>query len=174
MAGKAVVGLVNNEVQAAQIFEELQEAGFSNGDISILIPEGSRMSAEKSTKMPEGAATGAAAGGALGGVLGFLAGVGTIALPGLGAFIAAGPILAALGGAAAGATAGGLTGALVGLGMPEYEAKQYEKRMAGGKLLISVHTDYDDQRAMARDILERCGAESIATAGESDPPKDKD
>src|SRR5262249_17891934 len=149
-----------------QIFEELQEAGFSNGDISILIPEGSRISPEKSTKMPEGAATGAAAGGALGGVVGLLAGVGTIAIPGLGPFIAAGPILAALG-----ATAGGLTGALVGLGMPECEAKQYESRLAGGKLLVSVHTDYDDQRAMAREILERCGAESIATAGESEPPK---
>jgi len=169
--GKAVVGIVNSELQAAQIFEELQESGFSNGDISILIPEGDRIAAEKSTKMPEGAAAGAAAGGAVGGLVGLLAGVGTIAIPGLGAFIAAGPILAALGGAAAGATAGGLTGALVGLGMPEYEAKQYESRMTSGNLLISVHTDYDDQRSMARDILERCGAESIATAGESAPPK---
>jgi len=171
MSGKAVVGIVNSELQAAQIFEELQEAGFSNGDVSILIPEGDRVFPEKSTKMPEGAATGAAAGGALGGVLGLLAGVGTIAIPGLGAFIAAGPILAALGGAAAGATAGGLTGALVGLGMPEFEAKQYESRMAGGKLLISVHTDYDDQRSMARDIFAGCGAESISTTGESAPPK---
>ena len=115
--------------------------------------------------------TGAAAGGALGGLLGLLAEVGTIAIPGLGAFIAAGPILAALGGAAAGATAGGLTGALVGLGIPEFEAKQYESRMAGGNLLISVHTDFDDQRAIARDILERCGAGSVATAGESAAPK---
>jgi hypothetical protein len=171
MAGKAVVGIVKSELQAAQIFEELQEAGFSNGDISILIPEGSRLATEKSSKMPEGAATGAAAGGALGGVLGLLAGVGTIAIPGLGAFVAAGPILAALGGAAAGATAGGLTGALVGMGMPEFEAKQYESRMVAGNLLISVHTDYDDQRSLARDTFERCGAESIATAGESEPPK---
>jgi hypothetical protein len=171
MAGKAVVGIVNSELQAAQIFEELQESGFPNSDISILIPEGSGMAPEKSTKMPEGAATGAAAGGALGGVLGLLAGVGTIAIPGLGPFIAAGPILAALGGAAAGATAGGFTGALVGLGMPEFEAKQYESRLGNGKLLISVHTDYDDQRQIAREIFERCGAESVATTGESSPPK---
>ena len=171
MAAKAVLGIVNSELQAAQIFEELQEAGFSNGDISILIPEGDRLAAEKSTKMPEGAATGAAAGGAVGGLLGLLVGVGTIAIPGLGAFIAAGPILAAMSGAAAGATAGGLTGALVGFGMPEYEAKQYESRMTGGNLLVSVHTDYDDQRAIARDVLDRCGAESIATANESAPPK---
>ena len=171
MAGKAVVGIVNSELVAAQIFEDLQDAGFSNGDISILIPEGSHLAHEKGTKMPEGAATGAATGGALGGLVGFLAGVGTIAIPGLGPFIAAGPILAALGGAAAGATAGGLTGALVGLGIPEYEAKQYEARMTDGNLLISVHTDSDDQRAAARDILERHGAQSIATAGESSPPK---
>jgi|SoiMetStandDraft_5_1073268.scaffolds.fasta_scaffold169459_2 hypothetical protein len=171
MASKAVVGIVDNELVAAQIFEDLQDQGFTNGDISILIPEGQHMGAEKSTKMPEGAATGAAAGGALGGLVGFLAGVGSIAIPGVGPFIAAGPILAALGGAAAGATAGGVTGALVGLGMPEYEAKQYESRLSDGKLLISVHTDSDDQRSMAKDIFERHGAESISTAGESSPPK---
>ena len=169
MAGKAVVGIVNNELVAAQIFEDIQEAGFTNGDISILIPEGEHIGAEKSTKMPEGAATGAAAGGALGGLVGLLAGVGTIAIPGLGPFIAAGPILAALGGAAAGATAGGVTGALVGLGIPEYEAKHYEARLTDGKVLMSVHTDSDDQRSMAKDIFERHGAESIATAGESSP-----
>jgi hypothetical protein len=171
MSGKAVVGIVNSELVAAQIFEELQDAGFTNGDISILIPEGSHLAHEKGSKLPEGAATGAAAGGALGGALGFLAGVGTIAIPGLGAFIAAGPILAALGGAAAGATAGGLTGALVGLGIPEYEAKQYEAQMIEGNLLISVHTDSDDQRDAAKKILERHGAKGIATAGESSPPK---
>jgi hypothetical protein len=173
MAGKAVVGIVNSELVAAQIFEDLQDAGFTNGDISILVPEGEHMGAEKSTKMPEGAATGAAAGGALGGVVGLLAGAGSIAIPGLGPFIAAGPILAALGGAAAGATAGGVTGALVGLGIPEYEAKQYEKRLSDGNLLISVHTDSDDQRKAAHEILERHGAQSVATAGESSPPKPK-
>jgi hypothetical protein len=107
----------------------------------------------------------------LGGVVGMLAGIGTIALPGLGAFIAAGPIMAALGGAAAGATAGGVTGALVGMGIPEYEAKQYEKRMAAGNLLISVHTDDSDQRDAAKKILERHGAQGVATASESAPPK---
>ena len=171
MAGKAVIGIVNSELIAAQIFEDLQDGGFSNGDISILIPEGSHLAHEKSTKMPEGAATGAAAGGALGGALGLLAGIGTIAIPGVGAFIAAGPILAALSGAAAGATAGGMTGALVGLGIPEYEAKQYEARMVDGNLLISVHTDSDDQRKVAREIFERHGAKSVGTTGESEPPK---
>ena len=171
MSSKAVVGIVNSELVAAQIFEELQNAEFSNGDISILIPEGSHLVHEKSSKLPEGAATGAAAGGALGGALGFLAGVGTIAIPGLGAFVAAGPIMAALSGAAAGATAGGFTGALVGLGIPEYEAKQYEAQMRDGNLLISVHTDSDDERSAARDIFERHGARSVGTTGESAPPK---
>ena len=100
-----------------------------------------------------------------------MAGVGTIAIPGLGACIAVGPILAALGVAAAGATAGGLPGALVGLGMPEDEAKQYESKMVAGNPLISVHTDYDDPRSLARDLLDRNGAESISTAGESAPPE---
>ncbi len=169
MAGKAVVGIVKSELEAAQIFEDLQEAEFENADISILIPEGNGVGHEKATKMPEGAAAGAAAGGVLGGTLGLLVGVGSLAIPGLGAFIAAGPIMAALGGAAAGATAGGLTGALVGLGIPEYEAKQYESRMMEGNLLISVHTDYDDQRAIAREIFERNGAQAIATSSLSTP-----
>ena len=173
MADKAVVGIARNELQAVHIVEELQNAGFAPDNISLLVPEsGDRaLGHEKSTKMPEGASAGAAAGGVLGGALGMLAGVGSIAIPGLGAFIAAGPILAALGGAAAGATAGGLTGALVGLGMPEYEAKQYESRLVGGNLLISVHTEDDTQRQTAKDIFERNNAEGIATAGESAPPK---
>jgi hypothetical protein len=173
MADKAVVGIAQNELQAVHIVEELQNAGFATDNISLLVPEsGDRaMGHEKGTKMPEGASAGAAAGGLLGGALGMLAGIGSIAIPGLGAFIAAGPILAALGGAAAGATAGGLTGALVGLGMPEYEAKQYESRMAGGNLLISVHTESDEQRDLAKDIFERNNAEGVATAGESAPPK---
>src|SRR6185295_12121307 len=166
MSGKAVVGIVNSELVAAQIFEEIQDAGFANGDISILIPEGSRLAHDKDTKLPEGAATGAAAGGVLGGALGFLAGVGTIAIPGLGAFIAAGPIMAALGGAAAGATAGGFTGALVGLGIPEYEAKVYESKVKGGNVLLSVHTDDSGQRSRAKEIFERNRADDIATAGE--------
>src|SRR6185436_9667628 len=125
----AVVGLVASEPQAATLVNNLTNAGFSSNDISVLFPdkEGTRDFAhEKNTKAPEGAVTGASAGGAIGGTLGVLAGIGALAIPGAGPFIAAGPIMAALSGAAAGAAVGGLTGDLVGMGIPELEAKQYE------------------------------------------------
>src|SRR4029453_16982386 len=126
---------------------------------------------EKGTKMPEGAATGAATGGAVGGTLGLLAGIGALAIPGLGPFIAAGPIMGALSGAAAGAAAGGLTGALVGLGIPEYEAKQYESKVKGGNILISVHTEDSAQRSRAKEIFTQDKAEDIASTGEAPPHK---
>jgi hypothetical protein len=169
MAGKAVVCIVDSEAQADRIVTDLRGAGFSDGDISVLFPDkqGTRDFAhEKGTKMPEGAATGAATGGVVGGTLGLLAGIGALAIPGLGPFIAAGPIMAALGGAAAGATAGGVTGALVGLGIPEYEAKVYESKVKGGNVLLSVHTDDGAQRSRAKEIFERNRANDIATAGE--------
>jgi hypothetical protein len=169
MAGQAVLCIAKNEAQADRIVSELRDASFPDGDISVLFPDkkGSRDFAhEKGTKMPEGAATGAATGGAIGGTLGLLAGIGALAIPGLGPFIAAGPIMAALSGAAAGATAGGLTGALIGLGIPEYEAKQYESKVRGGNILISVHTDDGDERAAAKEIYAQNKAEDIATAGE--------
>jgi hypothetical protein len=170
MAEKAVFCIATSEAQANRIVSELRSAGFADNDISVLFPDkqGSRDFAHaKGTKMPEGAATGAATGGVVGGTLGLLAGIGALAIPGLGPFIAAGPIMAALGGAAAGAAAGGLTGALVGLGIPEYEAKRYESKIKGGNLLISVHTDDSDQRSRAKEIFERNQAEDIATAGEA-------
>jgi hypothetical protein len=169
MAEKAVLCIAKSDAQADRIVTDLRDEGFSDGDISVLFPDkkGTRDFAhEKGTKMPEGAATGAAAGGAIGGTLGLLAGIGSLAIPGLGPFIAAGPIMAALGGAAAGATAGGLTGALIGLGIPEYEAKQYESKVKGGNILISVHTDDGDERSRAKDIYTRNHAEDIASTGE--------
>jgi hypothetical protein len=169
MAGKAVISIAKSQDQANRIVTELKSANFSESDISVLFPDkkGSRDFAhEKGTKMPEGAATGAATGGVVGGTVGLLAGIGALAIPGLGPFIAAGPIMAALSGAAAGATAGGLTGALVGLGIPEYEAKQYEDKVKGGNLLISVHTDDGDERKRAKDIFARNHAEDIATSSE--------
>ena len=118
-------------------------------------------------RLPEGAATGAATGGVLGGVAGWLVGIGALAIPGLGPFVAAGPIMAALGGAAAGAAAGGLTGALVGLGMPEYEAKRYEGKIKSGGILISVHTDNGDEVTRAKELFKRAGAEDISYTGET-------
>jgi hypothetical protein len=166
---KAVFCIVRNESQAREIVLALKDGGFSGPDVSVLFPDrgGSRDFAhEQHTKAPEGATTGAVTGGALGGVVGFLAGIGTLAIPGVGPLIAAGPIMAALSGAAAGATVGGVTGALVGYGIPEYEAKRYEGKVREGNILISVHTEDGGERARARDIFERYGAEDIGTAGE--------
>jgi hypothetical protein len=167
---KAVFGIAQTESQALRIVDQLKAAGFSANDISVLFPDksGTRDFAhEQHTKAPEGAAAGAGTGGILGGALGWLAGIGTLAIPGLGPFIAAGPIMAALSGAAAGAAVGGLTGALVGMGIPEYEAKRYEGKVKEGNILISVHAEDSDERARAKEIFERSGAEDISYTAEA-------
>src|SRR3984893_18469101 len=156
MAAKAVFGIAKSEEQATRIVNALKEAGFSNDDVSVLLPDraGSRDFAhEHHTKAPEGAATGAVAGGVMAGVLGWLVGIGTIAIPGVGPLIAAGPIMAALSGGAAGATVGGLTGALVGMGIPEIEAKRYDGKVRGGNILIAVHTGNSDMQKRAERIF---------------------
>ena len=174
MSQRAVFGIVESESQATSIVDELKSAGFSNRDISALFPDkkGSRDFAhEQNTKAPEGAAAGASAGGLLGGTLGWLAGIGALAIPGVGPLIAAGPIMGLLSGAAVGAATGGLTGALVGYGMPELEAKQYEGKVKGGNILLSVHTEDGDEITRAKGILERNGAEDITYTGEASVPR---
>jgi uncharacterized protein (TIGR02271 family) len=166
---RAVFCLCHDGSQASRIVDDLKQAGFSKNDISVLFPDKSGtkdFAHEKSTKAPEGATTGAGTGGVLGGVLGWLAGVGALAIPGVGPFIAAGPIMAALGGAAIGAGTGGLIGALVGLGIPEYEAKRYEGKLKEGNILISVHSDNSEETRRAKEIFERAGAEDISSSGE--------
>jgi len=173
MARKAVFCIVPDISRASRIVSELQSAGFSNNDISVLMPDKGTtrdFAHEHHTKAPEGAATGGAAGGVLGGALGLLVGIGSLAIPGAGPFIAAGPLMATLGGAAVGAAVGGLAGALIGLGLPEYEAKRYEGKIRGGNILISVHTEREEQTDRAKDIFERNGAEDIAAAGEANVP----
>jgi hypothetical protein len=170
MAKKAVFCIAQSEEQAVRIVDQLKDAGFSNNDVSVLFPDraGTRDFAhEQHTKAPEGTATGVAAGGVAGGVLGWLVGIGSLAIPGVGPFIAAGPILAALGGAAAGGTIGGVTGALVGLGIPEYEAKQYEGKLKNGNILISVHTEDSEERKAAKEIFERARANDISYTAEA-------
>ncbi|MCE3225375.1 MAG: hypothetical protein K0S58_3555 [Nitrospira sp.] len=137
--GTAVFGIATTYSQAEVIVEALEGAGFANNDISVLLPdqEGTRDFAhEKNTKAPEGAITGAGTGGVVGGVFGWLVGIGSLVIPGVGPFVAAGPIMAALSGAAVGSAVGGLTGALVGMGIPEYEAKRYEGRLRNGNILM--------------------------------------
>jgi len=170
---KAIFCIVPNEPAALDIVGQLKAAGFTSNDISVLMPdkEGTRDFAhEHHTKAPEGAATGAGAGGAIGATLGWLAGIGSLAIPGVGPFIAAGPIMAALSGAAVGAAVGGISGALIGLGIPEYEAKQYEGKIKGGNILVSVHSDDSDKTKRAKEIFQRAGAEDISTSGEASVP----
>jgi hypothetical protein len=167
---KSVFCIAKNESQAERIVGDLKAANFSNNDISVLFPDktGTRDFAhEQNTKAPEGAATGAGTGGVLGGALGWLAGIGALAIPGVGPLIAAGPIVAALSGAAVGAAVGGLTGALVGMGIPEFEAKRYEGKVKEGNILISVHTESGDQSKMAKNIFEAAGADDISSSGEA-------
>lgn len=167
---KAVFCIATSESQATTIVSELRTAGFANDDVSVLFPDktGTKDFAHKQgTKAPEGASTGAVTGGVVGGVLGWLAGIGTLAIPGLGPFIAAGPIMAALGGAGVGGAVGTIAGALIGMGIPEYEAKRYEGKVKGGNILISVHTEDRDERDRAREIFENAGAQDISYTAEA-------
>jgi hypothetical protein len=167
---RSVLCLVDTESQADAIVGKLTSAGFSDNDISVLFPDkGSTrdFAHKKETKMPEGATVGASTGGVVGGTIGLLAGIGALAIPGLGPFIAAGPIMAALSGGAIGAGVGGLTGALVGLGIPEYEAKRYEGKVKEGGILISVHSESNDETGRAKDIFKEEGANDISSTGES-------
>jgi len=150
--------------------DTLVGAGFRTEDISVLMQDnvGTKdMAHEKNTKAPEGAATGAGTGAVLGGTLGLLAGIGALAIPGLGPFIAAGPIMGALAGAGTGGVVGGLIGSLIGMGIPEYEAKRYEGLVKNGGILLSVHCDNSDWKNKAEDILKQTGADSISSAGEA-------
>jgi uncharacterized membrane protein len=176
MSKKSVFGIATSEEQAIQIVDRLKEANFSSNDISVLLPDktGTKDFAHKqNTKAPEGATTGGVTGGVLGGALGWLAGIGALAIPGVGPFIAAGPIMAALSGVALGGAVGGITGALIGLGIPEYEAKRYEGKIKSGNVLISVHTEDSNEVKRAREIFKSAGAEDISTTGESATPREK-
>ena len=167
---KAIFCTVKTTQQAAEVVDRLKLAGFSNSDISVLMSDkgGTKdFAINNQTKAPEGAATGAGTGAVVGGALGWLAGIGALAIPGVGPLIAAGPIMAALSGAAIGGTLGGITGTLIGLGIPEYEAKQYEGKVKSGSALISVHSDSAEETAQAKAIFEAAGADDISSSTES-------
>lgn len=173
MSKKSVYCIASSEYQAAAIVGRLKDEGFSNNDISALFPDksGTRDFAhEKGTKAPEGAAAGAGSGAVLGGALGWLAGIGALAIPGVGPLVAAGPIAAALSGAAVGGAVGGLTGALIGMGIPEYEAKRYEGKVKAGGILISVHTEDSEEAKLAETIFKEEDAHDISTGGEAATP----
>src|ERR1700722_14947067 len=171
MAGKktAVFGIYMSVAQAERAVDTLVQAGFPSADVSVLLADqrGTKDFAhEKDTKAPEGATTGVATGGVIGGTLGLLAGIGALAIPGVGPFIPARPLMGALAGLGGGGAGGGFLGALVGMGMPEYEAKHYEGRVKAGGVLLSVHCDTSDEISRAKDLLKATGAEDIASSGE--------
>ena len=166
----AVFGIYSTRSAAENAADAIVKAGFATSDISLLLPEnlGSRpIATEKATKAPEGATTGGGTGAVLGGALGLLAGIGALAIPGVGPLIAAGPIMAALAGMGVGGAIGGITGALIGMGIPEYEAKRYEGRIQKGGILLSVHCTSSDEVKRAKEVLERTGAEDVSATGES-------
>jgi len=166
----AVFGIYASVSQAENAVDRLLQSGFSNSDISVLLPDDRStrdFAHEKETKAPEGTTAGVTAGGVIGGTLGVLVGIGALAIPGLGPFIAAGPIMAGLAGLGVGGAVGGLIGALVGMGIPEYEAQRYEGRIKKGGILLSAHCDTSDEISRAKDLLKETGAEDIASTGES-------
>ncbi|HTB15331.1 MAG TPA: general stress protein [Bryobacteraceae bacterium] len=175
MANKntAVFGIYKSVAQAERAVDVLTSSGYANNDISVLLTDAQTshdFAHQKNTKAPEGTAAGAAAGGVIGGTLGLLAGIGTLAIPGVGPLIAAGPIIAALAGVGAGGAAGGIIGALAGMGIPEYEAKRYEGRVKDGGVLLSVHCNTSKEITRAKELLKNTGAEDIAATGEASSP----
>lgn len=173
MSKKSVFCIATSHEQADRIVDHLKNTNFYSNDISVLFPDKEsthNFAHEKHTKAPEGAVAGAGAGGILGGTLGWIAGIGSLAIPGVGPFIAAGPIIAALSGVALGATVGGIAGGLVGLGIPEFEAKRYEGKIKEGNILISVHTENSSELKKAEEIFKKMGAHDICSTGESSVP----
>src|ERR1700681_4022904 len=178
MSGKkvGVFGIYASRLAVENATDSLIKAGFPASDISVLMPEtvgGAKdMGTEKATKAPEGTAAGVTTGGIIGGTLGVLAGVGLLAIPGLGPFIAAGPIMAGLAGLGVGGAVGGVTGALIGMGIPEFEAKRYEGRLQKGGILLSVHCNTSEEVKRAKDVLERTGGEDVSSTGEASVDRD--
>jgi len=170
MSNTSVFGAYRDTVGLREGLEALRAAGFRNADVSVLLSENAGNKDfvhQKDSKAPEGATTGATTGAVVGGILGWLAGIGALAIPGIGPLIAAGPIVGMLAGAGAVGAAGGIVGTLVGLGIPEYEAKRFEGRVKSGGTLLSVHCDDSDWVKRAKKILEVTGAEDIASSGEA-------
>jgi hypothetical protein len=170
MSNTAVYGLYKDRASIEEAVNALMSGGFRNTDISVLFPEnqGSKdFAIDRSSKAPEGAVTGGGSGAIIGGALGWLAGIGLLVIPGLGPFLAAGPVMAALAGVGVGGAVGSITGALVGLGMPEYEARRYEGRIKNGGILLSVHCDSSQWVKRAERLLEDTGADDVASSGEA-------
>jgi hypothetical protein len=169
---KSVFGIYLNRTDVESAVDALRSAGFSNSDVSVLLPESVKsgeLSTEQSTKLPQGAAFGVGSGAAVGGAMGWLIGIGALAIPGIGPVIAAGPLLAALAGIGIGGALGGFTGALVGMGIPEYEAKKYEGQILKGGILVAVHCETENEAERAKQVFLKSGAQDVAASREISP-----
>jgi hypothetical protein len=171
----SVFGIYGSREAVERAIDTFLKSGFTTSDVSVLLPEnlgGKPLATHKDTKAPEGATAGGGAGAVIGGTLGLLAGIGALAIPGVGPFIAAGPIMATLAGLGVGGAVGGFVGALVGMGIPEYEAKRYEGKVKDGNILMSVHTEDSTERDRAKEIFVKGGAEDVSYTGEASVDKD--
>jgi hypothetical protein len=167
---RAVFGIYSTTAETERAVNALLQSGFSSQDVSVLMPDQQstrEFAVHKDTKAPEGATAGATTGGVIGGALGILVGLGSLAIPGVGPFIAAGPLVAGLAGLGAGGAVGGLIGALAGMGIPEYEARRYEGRVKDGGVLLSVHCETPGEVLRAKEVLKTTGAADIASSTES-------
>jgi hypothetical protein len=167
---RAVFGIYSTTAETERAVNDLLQSGFSSQDVSVLMPDQQstrEFAVHKDTKVPEGVTTGATTGGVIGGTLGVLLGLGSLAIPGIGPLIAAGPLVAGLAGLGAGGAVGGFIGALVGMGIPEYEAKRYEGRVKDGGVLLSVHCETPGEVLRAKEVLQATGAADIAASTES-------
>ncbi|MFL5461201.1 MAG: YsnF/AvaK domain-containing protein [Gemmatimonadales bacterium] len=155
-----VVGLFHNQADAERAIQRLKERGFAENQIGVAIKDRSKQEdliEGTGTQAAEGAATGAIGGGVLGGVIGLLAGVGALAIPGVGPIIAGGTLASTLAGAGIGAAAGGLLGALVGMGVPEEDAKHFDQGFRAGGTLVTVSAG--NRAEEARTCLYESGAD---------------
>ncbi len=166
----STLGIFSSQLEVERCVDRLRADGFRKSDVSILMPASTStrdFGHEKGSKAPEGAATGVSAGAAIGGTLGWLAGIGALAVPAIGPFIAAGPLMGLLAGVGVGGAVGGIAGGLIGFGIPEYEAKRYEGFVKRGGILLSVHADNRDWANKAETILKECGAREISKTAEA-------
>jgi hypothetical protein len=170
MTNQSVFGIYLTRKDAEEAVSALKAANFSSAEVSVLLPqdvENQNLPTQRATKAPTGATAGAGSGAVVGGTLGWLAGMGALVIPGIGPFLAAGPLVATLIGAGVGGAIGGATGGLIGLGIPEREAKLYEGRLLKGAILVAVQCESSEQLAQAKSVLAETGAEDISVTGEA-------
>lgn len=170
MANQSVFCIANSWEAATRVATELKESNFSGSAVSVLFRDTDttrEFAHAKPTKAPAGAGAGAGISGVVEAAVGWLAGLGSLLMPGTCALIAAGPVMTTLSRATHGTAADGIAGGLISLGVPEIVAKRYEGKVRNGNILIAVHTDDSREIAWAKSIFTQAGAQDICTTGEA-------